>query len=107
MTKVFDELVARNIRKLKTEYARNTVQNRINNLFYEAQQGYYDFSQDCGPSTPGLWYHRNHTATSATTLETTSCEPSISKVCETGGRNALQWALQSSFGDEYETSQRQ
>ncbi|XP_045775050.1 uncharacterized protein LOC123873973 [Maniola jurtina] len=39
---VFGEMVAQNLKQLKTEYAKVTVQNRINNLLYEARLGRYD-----------------------------------------------------------------
>ncbi|XP_069361116.1 uncharacterized protein [Maniola hyperantus] len=40
---VFGEMVAQNLKQLKTEYAKVTVQNRINNLLYEARLGHYDY----------------------------------------------------------------
>ncbi|CAH2240267.1 jg2278 [Pararge aegeria aegeria] len=42
---VFGEMVAQNLKRLKTEYAKITVQNRINNLLYEARLGCYDSPQ--------------------------------------------------------------
>lgn len=39
---IFGEYVASKLRKLRTEYARNTVQHLINNILYDAFLGKYD-----------------------------------------------------------------
>ena len=49
---VYGELVAHNIRKLKSEFARATVQYLVNGILYEAQLGKYVF--DRGSSDPGI-----------------------------------------------------
>ena len=62
----FGDLVAHKVRKLSTEHARNRVQNMINNILFQAEEGHYDLptsfnvnSQPC--TTFGQTHGHDHT----------------------------------------------
>lgn len=53
---IFGEYVASKIRRLRTEYAKNTVQHLINNILYDAFLGKYDSPPYDNPSGESSGY---------------------------------------------------